>query len=210
MAAVVQLANVNLFAEEPFGLKRVSLEIQPGRNYLLEFATADQLNALLGILEGRFRPDTGQVYKAREYLCQSDRLLLGDKVYRRHAGGYLALEAQPFTRFEGRRQGKRSLMESIKAWHLRHFPIYKLHKEDKLRFVLCALAFQESGLMLISRLFQRELGPEMSSLIQRILQGSGASVVLAVDDENPSAEAHRWAQQAQATSIDLRGSGKSG
>ncbi|MDT8445599.1 MAG: hypothetical protein RRB13_01725 [bacterium] len=204
MALVAQLSNIDLFAGEEFGLQRVSLEIESGRRYHLLFDHRDQLNCLFGILEGRYRPDRGVVTKAREYLCQSDRLLLGEKVYRRHAGGYLALESEPFTRLGGRRTAKRHLMEQIKAWHLRHFPIYKLHGEDKLRFVLCALAFQESGLILISELHKRPLDPPMQELFRQMLTQSEAAVVVASCADETSAEAEGWLKQLNYQGFDLR------
>jgi len=209
VAALVEMSNVGLFPGEEWGLRGVDLELHWGRRYLIQLKQKDQLNGLLGIMEGRFKADQGVVTKTREYLCRSDRQLLGDKVYRRSAGAILAVESQPIFRFGEERRVKQTMMLQIKAWHLRHFPIYKLHGLDRVRFALLHLAFQETGLILLSQIFFKALDEPMLALFLEFLQKSPCALAIAQADEEPIPELEAWLEGIKYETIDLRGERRS-
>jgi len=192
VGTLVQLSNVSFYPDEPFGLNRVNFDLLWGKRYVLKMNDPEQLSAVLGILEGRYKADGGVVYKTREYLCQSDRLHLEDRVYRKKLGPYLAVEAQPFMNFGGRRRSKQILMEEMKAWHLRHFQIYRLRGEEKTKFSLLALGFQESGLLIISQLQKREFTEPMEAFLHDMIETSPCTILLAIAGEDLKKPLPEW------------------
>ena len=73
-------------------------------------------------------------------------------------------------------------MEELKARSIKHFPIYRLKGEDKIKFTLLSLTFQESGLIIISRLPQLDLSPTLSDHLIRLIEDSHCAVCLLTDE----------------------------
>ena len=204
MGTLIQLSNVSFYPDEEFGLRRLSLELLWGKRYLLRMNHSEQLSAVLGVIEGRYKPDSGTVYKSSDFVCQSDRLLLEDRVYRKKLGAYLALAAQPFMFFGGRRRSKQTLMESMKAWHLRHFQIYRLRGEEKTMFALLALGFQETGLLIISRLQLRSMSEPMVAFLHAMIKNSPCAILLATLEDEIQEPVEAWLGLGDFVTIDLR------
>lgn len=204
MGTLVQLSNVSFYPEEPFGLKRINLELHWGKRYLLQMDDPEQLSAVLGILEGRYKADGGVVYKTREYVCQSDRLLLEDRVYRKKMGPYLAVDGQPFMNFGGRRRSKQILMEGMKAWSLRHFQIYRLRGEEKTKFALLALGFQETGLLIVSKLQTRDFSEPMEAFFRDVIDSSPCTILVALAGDDLKKPLPPWIDLERFTTLDFR------
>ena len=168
MAVLLKFRNVSLFKNESFGLNKISLEIERGRKYRLIAENEEQLNTLAGLLEGRFKKQSGLIERADKLFIQSDRLLLGDKVYSQTVKEFLFLR-NDFFQFGGRRRSKFGFVQTIKAKHLVDYPIYKLRDSDKIKFALLAMAFQERGIILISQLNRLNLAPPLHQFLQRII-----------------------------------------
>ncbi|OGH02032.1 MAG: hypothetical protein A2600_04810 [Candidatus Lambdaproteobacteria bacterium RIFOXYD1_FULL_56_27] len=200
---LIQFANVGFFPDQEFGLKRVSLELEWGKRYKITLANQDQMSGFLGILEGRYQVHRGRIYKARDYACHSDRLLLGDRVYKKKVGPFLTLESQPFLQFGGRRRAKRTLMEELRAYSLRHLQVYKLKGDERLKFALLSLGFQESGLILISQLFLRQLDGPMENFFTQLVQESRCALALVCHLQTPQEGLERWTGLANFLPLDL-------
>ncbi|MDH5561436.1 MAG: hypothetical protein OEY59_11360 [Deltaproteobacteria bacterium] len=180
---IIRYRNVSLFADEPFGLKDISFDLLERKKYHLEVETEEQLNSFLGLLEGRYKEQSGIIRVEKKGVTQSDRQLLGGKVYSKEAGSWLGLK-QEFFFFDGKNRSKTSFINDISAKHIRFFPIYKLKGVDKIKFALLALTFQESGLILISRLYRDEYLALFESQIKRIFQKTRCTLCLITSKEN--------------------------
>jgi len=177
MTLLLKFSEVSFFKDEEFGISDVSFSIQKGKKYVFIFESEEKLNALLGIIEGRYQNDSGTIHRSNRLFWQSDRLLLGDKIYSKTAEKWLALNHE-FFHFDGGKRSKRMFMESISARHIRHFPIYKLKGEDRIKFALLALAFQETGILLISRLPTLDLPMKLKPFFTRLVRGTHCTVCL--------------------------------
>ena len=206
MGMLIQFANVGFFPDQEFGLKRVSLELEWGKRYQITLANPDQMSGFLGILEGRYQPHRGKIYRARNYACHSDRLLLGDRVYQKKVGPFLALESKPFLQFGGRRRAKRTLMEELSAYSLRHLQVYKLKGDERLKFALLSLGFEESGLILVSQLFLRQLTGPMENFFTQLIRDSRCALALVGHLETPRDCLERWNGLGNFVHLDLSGS----
>ncbi|MCP4749327.1 MAG: hypothetical protein GY866_00395 [Proteobacteria bacterium] len=177
MTSLLKFREVSLFKNEEFGVKQLSLDIQKRQKYHFVFETQDRLNAVLGLVEGRYKADSGIVVRADELFMQSDRLLMGDKVYSQNTGKWLALYDE-FFYFDGKRRSKRTFIDLLQARSIRHFPIHRLRGDDKLKFVLLSLTFQESGVILINRLLTTPLSKPLQEQLDRIVNGTRCALCL--------------------------------
>ncbi len=176
---MIKIVNLNLFSQEEFGLKDVNLSLEHKDRVHCKLEDPDQLNSLFGILEGRYRPDSGRVFYDRlKPHTQSDRLLLGGKVYDETAEKYWVLKNEVFF-LGGEKKYKRSYLEQLKCRSIRHFPVYKLKGEDRLKFTLLALLFQPKGLILISDLLSSELDEDMLEILRLLHCHSGCIICYA-------------------------------
>ncbi|MDX2469507.1 MAG: hypothetical protein QNL04_02900 [SAR324 cluster bacterium] len=176
---MIKLVNVNLFEREEFGLKDVNFSLGHKDRVHCNLEDKDQLNSLFGILEGRYRPESGRVFYDRlKPHTQSDRLLMGGKVYDVTAEKYWVL-SQEVLFFGGEKRYKRSFLEQLKCRSLRHFPVYKLKGDDRLKFTLLALLFQPKGLILISDLLTAKLDEDMLEILRLLHCQSGCIIVYA-------------------------------
>ena len=185
MAVLLKFRNVSLFKNEPYGISRISLEIERGRKYRISVENEEQLNTLTGLLEGRFRKQSGLIERADKLFIQSDRLLLGDKVYSQTVKEFLFLR-NDFFQFGGRRRSKFGFVQTIKAKHMVDYPIYKLRDSDKIKFALLAMAFQERGIILISQLHRLNLTPPLQQFLQRIIDETYTTCCLITSPEQAS------------------------
>ncbi len=203
MSALIKFLNVSLYKDQDFGVCDVSFELQKYRKYHFVLPDREKLKTLLGLLEGRYRPQAGIVHQYERLFIQSDRLLLGDKVYSQTAGRYLKLQDEHFN-FEDRKRSKQTFLHDRNARHIRHFPIYKLRGEDQLKFALLALGFQESGLMLISEIPTRELSGQLSGYLQRIIMGTRSTLCLLTEPGQPIEWLEKISEEVSITQIDFR------
>lgn len=177
MAILINFQNVSLYPDESYGLANLSFTIERSRKYFIQLETAEKLNALAGLLENRFGNYSGFVERKDRLFVQSDRLLMGDRVYRREAKAYLAVDDQFFT-FGGRKRSKFGFIETLNARRILDFPIYRLTPSDRIKFTLLALAFQESGLILISGLLTEDLDPVQQEFLKRVINQTQATCCL--------------------------------
>ncbi len=168
MAILLKFKNICLFKDQPYGINKLTFKIERGRKYLFQTKSEDQLNTLAGLIEGRFRKQSGLIERADKLFIQSDRLLMGDKVYSQTVKEWLLLSNDLF-QFGTRRRSKFGIIQTIKAKHLVDYPIYKLRGTDKIKFTLLALAFQEKGIILISKLQTLDLERSLQQFLQRII-----------------------------------------
>ncbi len=183
MADLLTFSDVSLYPDDPFGISKIDLSIKKGKKQLIYLPDREKLKTLLGLLEGRYRPQSGVIRKFNDFFIQSDRQLMGDKVYTKTAERWLALGADSFF-FDGRQRSKFGFIEQLKAKHILHLPIHKLRGEEKTKITLLSLLFQGSGLILVSKLFETPMEPSSKSLFSKILTKSGLSLVgLTTDHE---------------------------
>jgi hypothetical protein len=184
MESLIKFRDVALFKDQPFGISGVSFDITFKRRVHLELETQAQLNTLAGILEGRYQEDSGIVYRQRPLFIQSDRQLLGDKIYDRPVDKWLQLADERFF-YGGRQRLKRTFLETLQAKHLHHFQIYRLRGEDRIKFALLSLTFQETGLILISRLLTQPLNERMRDHLIDLIIASECTVCLLTSRDTP-------------------------
>lgn len=177
MAILLRFQKVSLFKEEPFGISELSFEIERGRKYGILTNSEEQLNTLVGLLEGRFQKESGYLERKSKLFLQSDRLLLGDKVFSQTAEKWLALKSE-FFQFGGRRRSKFGFIQTLNAKSILDYPIYKLDAAGKTKFALLALAFQESGITLISTLNSKKLPQEQSVYLERLVKETNTTCCL--------------------------------
>ena len=176
---MIKLLNVDLFPKEEFGLREVNFTLNHKDRVHFKLQDPDQLNSLFGILEGRYRPQLGRVFFDRDRPhTQSDRLLLGDKVYTQTVGKYWVLNNDVFF-LGGEKKYKMTYMDNLKCKSIRHFIVHKLRGDEKLKFALLALLFQPNGLILISKLFLEKLDADMMEVFHLIHQFSGTIICYA-------------------------------
>jgi hypothetical protein len=182
MANLIDFIDVSLYPDKPFGLDKINFVVKRGKKQLVHVSNSEKLNTLLGILENRYQPQSGLIRKFGKCFVQSDRLIMGDRVYPQIVGKWLGLSADSFY-FEGRRRSKFGFIGQLKAKSILHLPLYKLTEEQKIKATLLAFIFQGSGLILISRLLEIELPPLLDGIFQRILVGTNLTTVV-VTTEN--------------------------
>jgi len=202
MPPLIKLLNVSLYGDQEFGLRDISFELQKYGKYHINLPSRDKLNTLLGLLEGRFQPQAGVVHRYGRLFSQSDRLLLGDKVYSRNTGSFLRLADDQFM-FDDRKHSKSLFLHDLKARHIRHFPVYKLRGEDRLKFALLALTFQESGIMFISDLLNRELPADLELHLQRMVRGTRCALCLLTTREQQTNQVAQLATDIDLQRIDI-------
>ncbi len=174
MAILLKFQKVSLFREKPFGISRVSFDIERNRKYLIHIDNPEKLNTLAGLIEGRFQKESGYIEHQEKLFIQSDRLLLGEKIYDKTPRRWLALGSE-FFKFGARQRSKFGMIQKLKAKHLLDFPIYKLRGEDRIRFTLLSLCFQESGIILISELLNRDLDDTQREFLVRIIRDTSTT-----------------------------------
>ena len=187
MPSLLTFRNVSLFGDTEYGISRVNIDIWLRKKYHFVLGNDDQLNTLLGLFENRYQPDGGSIYKKEKLFVQSDRLILGDKIYEQLVEKWLALSDE-FFYFGGKRRSKSYFIDLLNAKHIRYFPIYKLKGEDRLKFALLSLTFQESGLILISKLLVRGLDDHYREYLVRLINETHCTLCLFSSMENPPAE----------------------
>lgn len=168
MAILVEFKNVSLFKEQPFGIKNISFKIERGRKYHLSLNHPEKVKSVSGLIEGRYRKESGYIERASRLFIQSDRLLMGEKQIMKEANKFLAMDSEMFG-FGGRRRSKFGFIQTLKAKHLLDYPVYKLKGTDRIKFTLLALAFQETGLILISQLLGESLEEDQQEFLLRII-----------------------------------------
>ncbi|MBU2510256.1 hypothetical protein KJ966_02925 [bacterium] len=177
MAILLNFKKVSLFEKEQFGICNISFEIERHRKYHLIANSEEQLNSLAGLIEGRYQKHSGHIERAPRLFIQSDRLLMGEKTYSQNAGKWLALQSE-FFKFGNRTRSKYYFIQTLKAGHLVEYPIYKLKDDDRIKFALLALAFQESGIILISKLLTQTLNDELRGFLHQIIRDTNTTVCL--------------------------------
>jgi len=184
---VLFFRNVSLFPKEEFGFKEATFKLEKRGRYFIQLKHSDQMNTLLGILEGRYREYSGTIHQADRLTIQSDRLLLGEKVYSQTVEYWLALKDDHFF-FDGRRRSKYNYIQNFHCRGMRHLPIYKLRDEQKIKFALLALTFQESGLIILSQLLSMKLNELFKEHLKKLIQHSRCTlcVVQSLDNEQQS------------------------
>ncbi len=179
----VSFHNVSLFAKEKFGISGVSFRLFSRKKYRLIADSADQKNCILGLLEKRYRPDSGLIRREDDLFCQSDRLLMGDRVISKTAGEYLGMKHPQF-RFDGRKRSKHFFVDEFKAKRIMFYPVYKLKGDDKQKFTLLSLLFQSTGLILISDLLTLDLKPQLRELMLEIFEKTGNTLCVVTCNED--------------------------
>lgn len=202
MSSLLKFRDVSLYKDKDFGITDVSFDIQKRKKTHFRLATQEKLKTLQGIIEGRFKPDGGIVHRFDRLFIQSDRLLLGDKIYSKNAGNWLKLQDEFFL-FDGRRRSKLVFLNELKAKHIKHFPIYRLKGEDRIKFTLLALTFQETGLLLISQLLNTELSPTLAQHLERIVTGSHCTLCLFSALDTPPLKRHSFLEDSTLKLVDL-------
>jgi len=203
MPSLIKFRDVSLFKSEDFGLIDVSFDIQQRKKIHFTLSSQEKIKTLQGLIEGRFQPASGIARRAERIFIQSDRLLLGDKVYTKNAGNWLKLQDE-FFYFDGKRRTKRTFLDELKARHIRHFPIYRLKDEDRIKFTLLALTFQETGLLLISSLLSTSLSPTLSRHLERIVNGTHCTLCLFSALDHPPEKSCNFLENPNVEQIDLR------
>lgn len=177
MPKLLEFRNVSLFKDKPFGVSGISFIIRPQGRYVMRVDNGQALETLAGLIEQRFKKQSGYVERKDKLFVQSDRLLLGEKEYDKTPRKYLALSNE-FFKFGGKQRSKTGFIETIRAKTYLDFPIYKLDPAHRLKFTLLALAFQETGIVLISHLLTKDLDADESRLLWRIINESHAACCL--------------------------------
>jgi len=203
MSPLIKFRDVSLYKEKEFGISGVSFDIEKRKKFHFTLATQEKLNTLQGIIEGRFKPDGGIVHRSDPIFIQSDRLLLGDRIYTKNVAQWLNLQ-DAFFYFDGKRRSKQVFLNELKARHIRHFPIYRLKGEDRIKFALLALTFQETGLLLISTLLNTELPPTLAQHLERVVNGTYCTLCLFSALDHPPDKHHRFLEDPSLNVIDLR------
>ncbi len=203
MSSLIKFRDVSLFKGEDFGIVDVNFEIQKRKKTHFRLATQEKLKTLQGLIEGRFQPASGIARRDERIFIQSDRLLLGDKVLTKNAGNWLKQQDE-FFYFDGKRRTKRTFLDDLKARNIRHFPIYRLKGEDRIKFALLALTFQESGLLLISTLLTTPLSPTLSRHLERIVNGTHCTLCLFSTKEHPPENTCNFLENPNLEQIDLQ------
>lgn len=203
MSPLIKFLNVSFYKDQAFGIRDAGFELLKYRRYHLLLPNQDKLETMLGLLEGRFRPQAGIIHHYGQIFTQSDRQLLGGKVYQAVAGNFLKLEEEQFY-FEDRKRSKQNFLHSLKARHIRHFPIYKLRGDDRLKFALLALTFQETGLIVISELLTRQLSPDLEAHFLRMIRGSQCAICLVTSAEQDIKRIEALRGDKAVTRIDLQ------
>jgi len=122
----------------------------------------------MGLMEKRYQADRGIIKREDNLFIQSDRLLLEDRVISKMTDSWLGINSD-FFYLAGVRKSKRFYVDLLKAKNILHYPVYKLKKDDKVKFVLLSLLFQKSGLILINKLLNIELDNNMKRVLNKIL-----------------------------------------
>ena len=207
MPSLLNFRNVSLFGNTEYGISRVNIEIWLRKKYHVILENDDKLNTLLGLFENRYKPDGGVIYKKEGLYVQSDRLILGDKVYEQIVEKWLALSDE-FFYFGDKRRSKSYFMDLLKAKYIRYFPIYKLRGEDRLKFVLLSLIFQESGIILISKLLVRELTDQYREYVERLINETHCTLCLFSSLEHPADQFSQILENRSLQKIDLTSTGQ--
>ncbi len=203
MPSLIKFRDVSLFKDKEFGIINVTFDIQNRKKIHFTLATQEKLKTLQGLIEGQFQPDSGIARRSELLFIQSDRLLLGDKIYTNNAGNWLKLQDE-FFYFDGKRRSKQVFLNDLKAKHIRHFPIYRLKGEDRIKFALLALTFQETGLLLISSLLSSPLSPTLARHLEKIVNGTHCTLCLFSALDPPQAENYSFLKNPNLEQIDLR------
>ena len=182
MRSLISFRNVSLYEKEDFGISRINFELKKGKKYSFYTNTQEQANTVLGLLENRYRYDSGIVIRHEKLFIQSDRLLLGDKAYSKQVNQWLALKSE-FFMSGGKPRSKQGFIETLNARHILHFPIFKLKGEDKIKFTLLSLAFQERGMLIISKLPVLPLTDIQRTFLKRLISESHTTVCLFASGE---------------------------
>lgn len=183
--SVLFFRNVSLFPKEKYGVKEINFTLEPRGKYLFQLNNSEQMNTFLGILEGRYREFSGSIHRQDPLTVQSDRLLMGEKVYSQSVGYWLALKEDHFF-FEGRRRSKFSYIQTFHCRGMKHLPIYKLRDEQKIKFALLASTFQESGVIILSQLLTMKLTDLFQEHLARLIQHTRCTLcIVQLKDEEP-------------------------
>ncbi|MBT4265279.1 MAG: hypothetical protein HN580_02355 [Deltaproteobacteria bacterium] len=203
MSSLIKFRDVSLFKDKDFGIIDVSFDIQKRKKIHFTLATQEKLKTLQGLIEGRFQPGSGIARRSDRIFIQSDRLLLGDKIYTKNAGNWLKLQDE-FFYFDGKRRSKRTFLNELNARHIRHFPIYRLKGEDRIKFTLLALTFQETGLLLISNLLSSPLSSTLAQHLERLVNGTHCTLCLFSALDPPPNKNYSFLKNPNLEQIDLR------
>lgn len=177
MATLIKFHNVSLFPGKLFGFSGLSLEIERSKKYHLKTAIEERITSFTGLLEARFTKDSGLIERAPQLFVQSDRLLLGERSYIQTAAEWLLLQDE-FFQFGNRRRSKFGFIQTLKAKHFLDYPIFKLDYQDRIKFALLALAFQETGISLISKLLTLDLADYQWEFLLRVIRETHSTCCL--------------------------------
>ena len=151
-----------------FGVTDISFKLYNKQKYIFNIKSKEILQCVVGLLEKRYPAERGFIKREDDLFMQSDRLLLEDRVISNVTYNWLGM-GNDFFYLAGIRKSKRYYVDLLKAKDILHYPVYKLKKDDKIKFVLLSLLFQKNGLILISKLLNIELNENMKHVLSKIL-----------------------------------------
>lgn len=165
---LISFHRVCLMENQRFGIIDVSFKLFNKQKYILNVENDDMVNCIMGLIEKRYRPERGVIKREDNLFIQSDRLLLEDRVISKLTHDWLGVKSD-FFYLAGKRKSKRFYIDQLQAKDILHHPVYKLKKDDKIKFALLSMLFQKSGLILINKLLMVRLNETMRSILDKIL-----------------------------------------
>jgi len=165
---LVAFHRVCFMESDDFGVSDVSFKLFNKKKYLFSIGNKDTIQCVMGLMEKRYQAERGIIKREDNLFIQSDRLLLEDRVISKMTDTWLGINSD-FFYLAGVRKSKRFYVDLLKAKNILHYPVYKLKKDDKIKFVLLSLLFQKSGLILINKLLNMELDKNMKHVLHKIL-----------------------------------------
>ena len=178
---MIYFRNVSLFSGKEFGISRFNLEISNGARILLNCQPKVRAETLVRILEGKAHLKNGFIDKPFSFVIQSDRLLMQNHDKNTPRRKFFLKEG--FTNYLDRKRSKHSLIDQLNAKHILDLPLYKLNGQDRVKYALLSLLFQESGLMILFDLLQEQiLSAYLDSLVQ-LFKISKTAICLVFDNK---------------------------
>jgi hypothetical protein len=165
---LVSFHRVCLLENQHFGVVDVSFKLFNKRKYIINVENDDTANCIMGLIEKRYQPERGLIKREDNLFIQSDRLLLEDRVISKKSYEWLGMK-NDFFYLSGERKSKRFYVDQLKAKNILYHPVYKLKKDDKIKFVLLSLLFQKRGLIIINKLLKTQLTENMKVIFDKIL-----------------------------------------
>lgn len=168
---LISFHSVCLMEKQQYGISDISFKLFEKQKYIFEIENKDTLHCVMGLLEKRYQAERGMIKREDDLFIQSDRMLLEDRVISSMTHKWLGINSD-FFYLSGKRKSKRYYIDLLRAKNILYYPVYKLKKEDKIKFVLLALLFQGDGIILINKLLKLQLNEQMIYVLNEILLNS--------------------------------------